>query len=100
MRSVQERLTSLREDVIEHYFCRLVKQHKGQTIKIRFLRGWPDRVAFLPGGVVLFVEFKRPVGGKFEPLQVRIHDKLRALGFTVYVWNTKEQIDNYFEELI
>lgn len=95
MRSVQERL--VRESSIENHLLKCVKQRRGLTIKIMFLRGWPDRIVLLPGGVILFVELKRPVGGKFEPLQVRIHDKLRRLGVTVHVWHTKDLINNYFQ---
>lgn len=94
MRSVQERL--MREDTVEKHLIKVVKQAKGLTIKVRFMRGWPDRVVMLSGGLLLFVELKRPVGGKFEPLQERIHDKLRKLGFKVYVWSSKTQVDEYF----
>lgn len=97
MRPLQERLT--REDAIEGHLLKCVKQVKGFTIKVRFMRGWPDRIVLLPGGVLVFVELKRPVGGKFEPLQERIHHKLRSLGFTVYVWHTKDLINDYFKEL-
>jgi hypothetical protein len=96
MRTIQERLTT--EDRIEGHLVKRVKGARGLTLKIRFMRGWPDRIVLLPKGVLVFVELKRPVGGKFEPLQERIHDKLRKLGFTVYVWHTKTLIDNYFNE--
>lgn len=68
---------------------------RGQCIKLNplGLRGIPDRLVLLPGGVVLFVELKRPKGYKYEPLQLRWHDKLRKLGFTVLVINTKEAIE-------
>ena len=97
MRPLQERLT--RESVVENYLCAEVKKAKGLDIKIRFLRGWPDRIVLLPGGIFFFVELKRPVGGKFEPLQERIHAKLRRLGLTVHVCNTKDQIDQILMEL-
>lgn len=84
------------EDKVEDYACKKVKESRGLAIKLRFMRGWPDRIFLLRGGRILFVEFKRPVGGKFEPLQERIHVKLRALGFSVMVWNTKRQVDEYF----
>lgn len=84
------------EDKVEQHACARAKQSRGLSIKVRFLRGWPDRIFLLPCGQLLFVEFKRPVGGKFEPLQERIHAKLKALGFQVRVWNTKEQVDHWF----
>lgn len=97
MRPLQERLT--RENIVENYLCAEVKLRKGLDIKLRFLRGWPDRIVLLPGGIFFFVELKRPVGGKFEPLQERIHAKLRRRGFTVHVCNTKDQIDQLLMEL-
>lgn len=97
MRPLQERL--MRESSIENHLIAAVKKVRGFTIKVRFMRGWPDRIVLLPGGIIVFVELKRPVGGKFEPLQERIHAKLRTLGFTVFVWHTKALINDYFEEL-
>jgi hypothetical protein len=91
VQSLQERLT--RESVIENYAAREVASMKGLTIKIRFMRGWPDRIVLLRGGVIFFIEFKRPVGGKFEPLQERKHKLLRSFGFKVYVCNTKISVD-------
>lgn len=84
------------EDVIERHLIKRVKERRGITFKMRFMRGWPDRLVLLPGRW-FFAELKRPKGGKFEPLQLRTHDKLRLRGFTVFVWNTKEQIDAYFD---
>ena len=91
MRAVQERLT--RESVIESYGVKEVKALGGWAIKLMMMRGWPDRICLLPGGVVFFIEFKRSVGGKFEPLQERKHAWLRKLGFAVYVCNTKISVD-------
>lgn len=78
---------------------RNVKTMRGVCIKIRFIRGWPDRVVLLPGGVLVFFELKRPVGGKYEPLQLRIHARLRTLGFRVYVCHTKDSINCALKEL-
>jgi len=94
VRPVQERLT--RESVIEDYGVKTVKGLGGHAIKLRFMRGWPDRLCLLPGGVVIFIEFKRPKGGKFEPLQERIHGMLRKLGFKVFVCLTKKDVDSVF----
>lgn len=95
MRPLQERLT--RESVIEDYAVYLAKARKGFAIKIRFMRGWPDRLVILPGAIIFFIELKRPVGGKFEPLQERTHAKIRALGFKVYVCNTKNSVNDVFD---
>lgn len=55
--------------------------------------GVPDRMIFLQGGKVIFVELKQP--GKTERArQVYIHSQLRRLGFTVYsTVCTEQQID-------
>jgi len=97
MRTIQERLTT--EDVVENHLIRRVKVLLGRTIKLRFMRGWPDRVVLLSGGVVLFVETKRPVGGVYEPLQLRIHKMLRGMGFAVYLCRTKDDINEMLENL-
>jgi hypothetical protein len=60
-------------------------------------RGWPDRIALFPDGCVDWVELKRPKGGKFEPLQLRTHDKLRRMGFVVYVLSNYTEVDIYLE---
>lgn len=64
-----------------------------RTVKLR-LRGWPDRMVLLPGAPE-FVETKRPKGGRFEPLQLRVHAMLRGLGYTVCVLRTKAEVDEY-----
>lgn len=53
--------------------------------------GQPDRLCLLPGGKILFVELKAP-GKKPTPLQAKVHDQLRALGFDVYVADSKEAV--------
>ena len=46
--------------------------------------GFPDLVLDLPGRT-LYIEMKRPVGGKLEDEQQRIHEQLRANGKAVGV---------------
>lgn len=43
-------------------------------------QGIPDDLFLLPGGVAVFVEFKRP-GKRPTPLQASRIEKLRSLGF-------------------
>lgn len=56
--------------------------------------GWagvPDRIVLLPGGRILFVETKRPVGGRLSSLQTWWGRKLTQLGFKWYaVWNEQD----------
>ena len=56
--------------------------------------GWegaPDRLILFPEGRIFFVEVKRP-GEKPRPLQLKRHEELRKLGFSVYVIDGKEQV--------
>ena len=84
----------MREATVERHLVRRAKQLGGMALKIEWIgrRGAPDRVVFLPGGVVWFVELKAP-GKKPKPHQIREHNRLRALGVTVMVIDTKEQVD-------
>lgn len=83
------------EDNVEEYLRKQVKLLRGMCIKLNPFgyAGIPDRLVLLPGGIVVFFELKRPVGGRFEPLQQRWHSKLRQLGFHVFVCNTKASVD-------
>ena len=57
-----------------------------------FIKGLPDRMVLCRGGYVAFVEVKT-TGEKPRRIQELIHDKLRALGFPVFVLDTTEQRD-------
>ena len=81
------------EDTVEDYLVKKVQDNGGVAPKLLFLTGWPDRLVLLPGGVAVFVELKRPTGGKDEPLQPRVQRMLRKLGFRVEKLHTKQQID-------
>ncbi|MBI6549912.1 VRR-NUC domain-containing protein [Xenorhabdus lircayensis] len=80
----------IREDVIERHLVNEVKKLGG--IAYKFVspgrRGVPDRVVVLPNGRVVFVECKAP-GEKPRPDQLREHERLRALGQTVVVLDSK-----------
>lgn len=60
--------------------------------------GMPDRLVCLPGGKAVFVELKRPKGGKVRLLQKYRMSELRIRGFEVRVINTEEQIDEFVNE--
>lgn len=86
------------ESTIEKHFCKCVLERGGEVVKttVLGLRGFPDRTAIFPGGKVWFVELKRPKGGVISPHQTYWHARLRALGAELYVFRTKEQIDEIF----
>jgi hypothetical protein len=58
--------------------------------------GVPDRVCLFPGGLVIFAELKRPVGGVRDPLQRVWARRVRALGFLHYWIENTSDIDVMF----
>jgi hypothetical protein len=56
-------------------------------------RGFFDRIVVLPGGRVLFVECKRPHGGKLSAHQIQRLEKYQMLGATVAVVRNSADID-------
>ncbi|EIA5146033.1 VRR-NUC domain-containing protein [Salmonella enterica] len=79
-----------RENLIEKHLVAEVKKAGGMAYK--FIspghRSVPDRIVLLPGGRIVFVECKAP-GKAPRADQVREHERLRALGFTVVVLDSK-----------
>ena len=64
-----------------------------------YQRGWPDRILLLPAGVLVWVETKRPVGGRLSPAQMVAHEVLRRLGQRVELVWTKEEADRLVDSL-
>lgn len=83
-------MATTRESAIEKHLVAEVRKEGG--IAYKFVspgrRSVPDRIVLLPGGRVTFVECKAP-GKKPRPEQLREHERLRALGFTVAVLDSK-----------
>lgn len=79
-----------RESLIEKHLVAEVKKAGGVAFK--FIspgrRSVPDRIVLLPGGRIVFVECKAP-GKPPRAGQLREHGRLRALGFTVVVLDSK-----------
>lgn len=100
LKAVRKKMRRLvTEDTVEGHLVRSVQALGGQCPKLMFLPGWPDRLVLLPGGIIAFIETKRPIGGKDEPLQPLVQRTLRKLGFLVYKAHTKKLIDDILEEL-
>jgi hypothetical protein len=82
-------MTTLEKE-IEEKLVKMVKRHGGLCLKW-VCPGWsgvPDRIILLPGGRIVFVETKRPKGGKLSKLQLKWADWLTDLGFSyATAWN-------------
>ena len=75
-------MTALEKD-IERALGRMVGRLGGMAMKW-VSPGWsgvPDRVILMPGGVVCFVEVKRPHGGREGAMQIWWAKRLQELGF-------------------
>lgn len=74
------------EKVFERELSKYVDDNGGMAVKLlsQFIKGLPDRMFLLHGGVVVFVEFKS-TGKKTTKIQTYIHTKIRVLGFPVFV---------------
>lgn len=81
-------MTTLERD-IERKLTGLVKQSGGLCLKW-VCPGWigvPDRIVLLPGGRIIFVELKRPKGGRFSEMQKWWAKKLTDLGCNYWTVN-------------
>ena len=79
---------------IEEHLVRRTRELGGEVRKVKWIgrRGAPDRVVFLPGSRLFWVELKRP-GGTAEPHQAREHARMRGMGQTVLVVDSLAAID-------
>lgn len=59
------------------------------------MAGVPDRIVFLPGGRVVFVEVKAP-GKMVSAIQARVIAQLRELGAEVRILDSLEGVDAIF----
>lgn len=82
------------EKVFERELSKFVEESGGMAVKLlsQFIKGLPDRMFLLPGGVVVFVEFKS-TGKRPTKIQSYIHAKMQALGFLVYVVDSVESYE-------
>lgn len=85
---------------VERYLVSIVKAAGGRAVKFNpdAVRGMPDRIVMLPGGVLIWVELKKPKGGRLSEVQRHRHRELRRLGQEVRVVWSKEDADALLEE--
>ena len=95
------RKSDILESEVESHLRKLVERAGGQCVKFipDYKRGWPDRILLLPGGTLVWVETKRPEGGKVASAQKVAHLILRRLGQRVELVWTKEEADRLVESL-
>lgn len=74
---------SRKESGIEQAAKRFIKG-KGFLLKIQGAKGWPDRILVLPENKHIWIEFKTKIG-TLHPLQIYVHNELRALGHKVEI---------------
>ena len=84
----------MRESTIEDHLVRRTNEIGGEVRKVKWIgrRGAPDRVVMLPGGLLYWVELKRP-GQKAEPHQAREHERMRGMGQRVLIIDSFEAIE-------
>lgn len=90
------------EKDIEKKLVTLVERHGGRCLKwvCPGCSGVPDRICLLPGGRVVFVELKRPKGGRIAALQLWWQAVLTKLGFRCMVIKDAagiHQLQDYIE---
>jgi hypothetical protein len=100
-KEVMQKMQQL-ETEVELYLRRRVEQAGGRCVKFHpdHQRGWPDRLVLLPRGLLLWVELKRPQGGRVSGAQRVAHEDLRRLGQRVELVRSKEEVDALMEELL
>lgn len=90
----------MREKTIEQHLVDEVQRLGGIAYKFTSpaRRNVPDRIVALPGGILAFVELKRP-GEKPTKGQAREHERLRDLGQRVYVIDTLDEVDQFLMDM-
>lgn len=85
------------EKEVERKLTNMVKDRGGLCLKwvCPGWRGVPDRIVILPGGRIVFVETKRPIGGKREKLQEWWAAKLKAFGFHHFWISTPQEVQTF-----
>lgn len=94
-------MTPLEKD-IERKLRQMVEDHGGLCLKW-VCPGWsgvPDRIVLLPGGRIIFVELKRPKGGRISKMQQWWQEKLMRLGFVSrFIWSEKDLVQFLYRDI-
>jgi len=82
------------ENAIEARMCKYVEGLGGLALKLVLAseRGFPDRTFLLPGGLVVFVEVKRPKQAKVYHMQIIWQQRLRKRGFRCEFVTSMEEV--------
>lgn len=88
------------EATVEKHLVEGIKARGGLADKTTALgrRGYFDRVVVL-GYRVVFVELKRPKGGRLSPHQKQRHEQYRAAGATIATLHSIAEVDNFLHWL-
>lgn len=83
------------EKTIEQKLVKLVEANGGRCIKWTSpsSSGVPDRIVILPHGRVIFIETKRPKGGRLSPMQCIWRDRLIALEQEYYIISNENDLN-------
>jgi hypothetical protein len=96
VKSVMAKIPAVKEEKIEALLRARVEAAGGLCLKVTVLgrRGFPDRLAVLPGGRIVFVELKRPRGGKLRAHQIQYFKLLTSLSVEACVVRSIADIDD------
>lgn len=91
------------EKQVERYLCQCVQRVGGKAYKwvSPGCCGVPDRLVFLPKGVIIPVELKAP--GKqdnLSDLQKFEIQRMARMGSRVYVLSSRDEVDEFMQEVM
>ena len=87
------------ESSIERACVLVAHDYKCKLIKIKAIKGFPDRMVLTPYGTVAFIELKRP-GGSLAPIQKHTQAVLTAMGFLCLEVDSKELFKQCLKDLL
>jgi hypothetical protein len=95
------KMMPVREKEVEGYLCSRLEEIGLPVYKFvpDQAAGMPDRLVLLPDERCLWIETKKPKGGRVATLQKFRHHELRKAGHDVRVCWTKEEADEIVEWL-